>query len=327
MIQKGMELQDKLLYIRMRHWNDINIEKTRWVESVSDHRLNSALLPLMALSSYDPSIRGLVINIVESVEKERRKLKAQSDDGVIVNVLWEKISENLWGVHNGLYYVGGEKETEGNSEDDYDEDSPAVVKPLAVSNLAETLKISTKTLRKILTSLNITPENTPGRVRIGKHTYRPIFFNSLKLEKRLKEFVVDYEKGKLNEICVPDVPHVPSQKPIPPPLTDSGSSEKSVSDREKGVPDGTTGTSGTKPMAESVDDELTQKLCQELSPDRGYNLDRVRSILLREGLSERAAEKKILDLEVAQIIRFDDVKNVFLAKVKTSGNGFENKRE
>lgn len=195
MIQKGLELQDKLLYIRMKHWNDINIEKTRWVESVSDHRLNSALLPLMALSSFDASIGRLVKDIVQSVEKERRKLKAQSDDGVIVNILWEKVSEGLWNMHNGLCYVGGDKELEG-SEDDPVE----VVKPLTVSHIAESLKRTSKDVRKILTSLNIAPESVPDRIRVSKHVYRPIFFDLHKLEKRLKEFVVDYEKDELKAV-------------------------------------------------------------------------------------------------------------------------------
>jgi hypothetical protein len=61
-------------------------------------------------------------------------------------------------------------------------------------------------------------------------------------------------------------------------------------------------------------DEITQKLCQELSPDKGLSLVRVKSILLYEGLSEPDAEKKILDLEQARIITVDDAKTVFLAK-------------
>jgi hypothetical protein len=70
----------------------------------------------------------------------------------------------------------------------------------------------------------------------------------------------------------------------------------------------------TPSQVESIEDELVQKLRQQLSPDRGYSLDRVRSILQQEGLSEQDAELKLLDLERAKIITIDDANTVFLTK-------------
>jgi hypothetical protein len=71
---------------------------------------------------------------------------------------------------------------------------------------------------------------------------------------------------------------------------------------------------GRPSQVEPVEDELVQKLRQELSPDRGYSLDRVRSILHQEGLSEQDSEKKILEWEAARVIGIDDLKNVFLIR-------------
>jgi hypothetical protein len=67
-------------------------------------------------------------------------------------------------------------------------------------------------------------------------------------------------------------------------------------------------------QVEPTEDELVQKLRQELSPDRGYSLDKVRSILQQKGLSEQDSEKKILEWEAARVIGIDDLKNVFLIR-------------
>jgi hypothetical protein len=71
-------------------------------------------------------------------------------------------------------------------------------------------------------------------------------------------------------------------------------------------------------QVEPVEDELVQRLRQELSPDRGYSLDRVKSILQQEGLSEQAADMKILEWEAARVIGIDDLKNVFLIRKEES---------
>lgn len=95
MIREGLEFQDKLLFIRLRYWNEIEIEKTTWIEGVTDHRLNSALLPIYAFRKFAPAVKDLISEVVGQVEKERKRLKAQSDDGVLINALWEKIDEGL----------------------------------------------------------------------------------------------------------------------------------------------------------------------------------------------------------------------------------------
>jgi len=61
-------------------------------------------------------------------------------------------------------------------------------------------------------------------------------------------------------------------------------------------------------------EEVVQKLRATLTLEKGYSFDKVKAILRHEGLSEWAAEKKILDLEQAHIITVDDMKTVFLVK-------------
>jgi len=241
MIRKGLELQDKLLYIRMKYWKEINIEKTLWIEGVSDPRLNSTLLPVMALAKFSERLKDIVKENIEPLEKARKKLKAQSEDGVIINALWEKIEADLWGIHNNLYYVGAEKQNYKGA----DGEALELIIPLTTTKLAESTKFSSKKVRKIITSLNIEPDNKPARFRVGRYSYRGIFFEPSKLEKRLREFVVDYEKFELYKVLglsVPDVPDVPH----------SPSGEDSTLTRfVKEAPEGKSGTCGTSGTQEN----------------------------------------------------------------------------
>ena len=238
-ILKGYDLQDKLLYIRLKYWDKIKIEKTLWVEKVSDHRLNSILLPIMALAKFDPGLKEIVSSNIATLHEARRRLKAQSDDGVMINVLWEKIESGLFGVHNTLYYLGAERE----SYKGIDDEELERITPLTTTLLGDSLKRSSRDVRKILTSLNLSPENAPSRFRVGKRSYRGIFFEPKKMEKRLREFVVAYENNELYKvlnISVPDVPDVP-QKPSG--LLDFASQHEKKPDAPVS---GTSGTSGTQ---------------------------------------------------------------------------------
>jgi len=196
-IKRGLDLQDKLLYLRLTLWDKFFIDKTLWVENVSDHRLNSTLLPAMALAEFDPSLKEIIVKNVLVLHEERRRLRAQSDDGMMVNFLWEKIETGLWGLHNGFYYVGSEKETYvGVDEEEYEK-----VIPLTTSKISELLgqKITSRSIRKNITGLNIDPENAPTRIRLSQKIFRPILFDVIKMEKRLREFVVEYQNNTLYE--------------------------------------------------------------------------------------------------------------------------------
>jgi hypothetical protein len=208
-IDEGMDLQEKLLYIRMRHWCEFEVRKSEWVPSVSDARLNSALLPILAMGAFDGSVAKIVEDIVAEIEKERRALKAQSDDGVMINAIWERISDGHFELHNKLFFVGDYDEDEtntntppgvcaGTSGTSGTESIRSVI-PATAKRLSVSLGFSVKTIQKILKSLNIRPEGAPVRARIGKYNVHPIFFDPQKLEKRLSEFVVDYQQGQLEE--------------------------------------------------------------------------------------------------------------------------------
>lgn len=214
-IKRGFDLQDKLLYLRLTLWDKVHIDKTLWIENVSDHRLNSTLLPIMALTKFDSSLKEIVAKNVLVLHEERRKLKAQSDDGMMINFLWEKIDANLWGLHNGLYYIGSEKEKYVGVDN---EESEMIV-PLTTGKVSELIgkSITSRLIRKILISLNIHPENAPTRIRLRKKIFRPIFFDVKRMEKRLREFVVEYENNNLFKklgITKPDKPRGDLEKYI-----------------------------------------------------------------------------------------------------------------
>jgi hypothetical protein len=246
MVQRGLELHDKLLYLRMKYWHLLEIDKTQWIDGVTDHRLNATLLPLLPLARFSPQIMSIVLENIEPVEKARRKLKAQSEDGVIINALWERIDDGLFGIHNGLFYIGRERER----QEGVDGEQLERVIPLTTSKLADVLKWSSKTIRKIVTSLNLAPEHVPPRFRVGRYSYRGIFYDPAKMEKRLRAFVVDYPPNTLSSTLttsVPDVPHVPH--------TPSGM-ENDIGSFLKDSPEGRRGTSGTSGTTDDVIDDL-----------------------------------------------------------------------
>ena len=87
---------------------------------------------------------------------------------------------------------------------------------LIASKIKERTGIEHKTIRKSLNSLNMTPGDAPERARIGKRSDRVIWFIPEKLEKHLREFVIDYEINQLYKdlgLPVPHVPDVPRSTP------------------------------------------------------------------------------------------------------------------
>ncbi len=105
--------------------------------------------------------------------------KATSEDGIMVNLLFERINEGFTGLYNGKTYVTAEDNT-----------------PLTVSKIAESLNWSSKEIRKVIKSLNLI-DNPPDRIKLDKKTYRPIFFQADRLEKRCRDFVIGYEQDAI----------------------------------------------------------------------------------------------------------------------------------
>jgi len=183
------------------------VDKSRWHRDLSDHRLNAALLPVYALCRFETSLEEIVDGLVKPIEREKRQIKASSMDGQIINFLWELIEDEdrLWGTHNGHYYFLKEHYVKL-------EDEQEVIKGLTTSAIKDGVGFSPKTIRKILDSLRIAPDEAPDKVRIGNRSVRAIWFDPFKFEKQLREFVPGYVPWRLYNhlgIGVPDVPDVP----------------------------------------------------------------------------------------------------------------------
>ncbi len=193
--EQGLILQNKLLYLRLRYWPEIVIDKRYWIEGLSDHRLNAALLPVIAISRFDPQIEQIIKETTGKVEAVKRRIKANSLDGQVVNLLWEKLEQGLYGTSNQMHYVLDQVITT-EAEDGRTEETPEA---LIVSRVKERLGLSFKVIRKTLDSLNVAPEDAPARAHVGKRRVRPIWFRPYQMEKQLREFVVDYEDWSLYE--------------------------------------------------------------------------------------------------------------------------------
>jgi hypothetical protein len=80
----------------MLYHNQVTIEKSSWIENLVDHRLIASLLPLIALSNYEPTLKTTITNTAKAVQRAKIEEKACSMDGSIINVLYEKISDGLF---------------------------------------------------------------------------------------------------------------------------------------------------------------------------------------------------------------------------------------
>jgi hypothetical protein len=202
MLKMGLELQDKLLWLRMKFYREVIIDKSTWLSGLSDPRLNASLLPLIALSKYEPSIYETIMKTAKDVERLKVEEKSTSEDGVVVNYLWEKIQEGLFECWNNPIFYVLEKRYVVHEKVGETEIEREIKVPLTTTVLAEHFKWTSTNTRKILHSLALCRQNISNFVKVGNKSYRAIFFEPSKLEKRLREFVVDYKPNSLMEVTL-----------------------------------------------------------------------------------------------------------------------------
>jgi len=199
-ILRGLDLQDKLLYLRLSLFKKVEINKSARINGVKDVRLTASVLPLLALEPFAPTMVKDLRSILVEIEKRRKEVKAQSRDGIIVNALWDRVSEGLFDEHNRVAYVGSRIEIEEKRDKQTASESNGVVVPLVTSELEEILKWKSRDIRSVVTSLQLCTEKPPQTARVDGKLYRPIWFSPSRLENRLEEFVVDYQQGELAQV-------------------------------------------------------------------------------------------------------------------------------
>jgi hypothetical protein len=188
MLRQGLDLQNKLLYLRMKYYRQVVIDKEAWLNDLCDHRLVASLLPLLALSKYEPSLKETITDTAKEVEKAKIEEKANSMDGQIVNFLWEKIDEGLFeNWRPNVFYVLESRKIEENNGSEEEHKTA-----LTTRHIADAFKWSPTSIRKTLSSLGICEKGLSNQVRVDGHNTRVIFFDPRRLEKRLREFVVNY---------------------------------------------------------------------------------------------------------------------------------------
>lgn len=192
-LEKGLKLQDRLLYLRLTNWDQVTIDKAARLPGIKDHRLTASVLPILALRDFAPGMVSNLEGILKVLARRRQEVRAASSDGIVINHLWEKLDAGLIGTWNGRLYVGGERVKDEKSKEE-------TIVPLQTSEMAEVLKWKASDIRRIISSLQVTPDTAPRHtVKLGGRVTRPIFFSPDKLEVLLADFVVDYETGLLGE--------------------------------------------------------------------------------------------------------------------------------
>jgi len=229
MLKEGLELQNMLFYLRLKYYKQFSIDKTLWLKGTSDPRLMASLLPLITLANFEPSIRETIQETISQIERLKVEQKANSEDGALINTLWEKgvfarYEGKIW---KDVFYFLNPDELKD------EEDEEKGFKPLTIKALSDEFKTSQRTIRKTLNSLNLCASGLPRVIRLGGKTYRVVFFNPTKLERRLREFVVNYEPHSLFEklgIPVTDVSLV-TDKTHSPLLSFSNHDSEELGDR------------------------------------------------------------------------------------------------
>lgn len=209
MIELGKEIQKVSLALRMKYYSTLEINKAFWLDT-SDARLNSALLPLAALSNIDPSISELLNKQLRKLERRKTQLKAESDDGLLTNFLFNKLQQEdgempLFEHYQGNAYYFLDKH-EIHTEKRFNEHTKETSEIeeeirtiLTTSNLQMSLGFnSSKGVRKKLDALLHT-EDLPVTYRPLWNTHKvakPVWFRIEPLTKLFREFVIDFDPEK-----------------------------------------------------------------------------------------------------------------------------------
>lgn len=240
-LAKGLELQDRLLYLRLTSWDQVKIDKAARLPGIKDHRLTASVLPVLALRELAPDMVSNLEGILKILARRRQEVRASSSDGIVVNHLWEKLDAGLVGAWNGRLYVGAERVKDEKSKEE-------TIAPLQTSEMADVLKWKASDIRRIISSLQVTPDAAPRHtVKLAGRVTRPIFFSPDKLEVLLADFVVDYQSGSLQEritespavtevtLVTDGTPLSPPAKQDPPREAGAATSATSVTEAEMGA--------------------------------------------------------------------------------------------
>jgi hypothetical protein len=191
MLEEGYELQNMMFYLRLKYYQKVTIDKRAWINEIDDPRLVSSLLPLLALSKFEPDIATTISTVVKDIAKLKVEQKSNSEDGMLLNALWEKgLFARYSGIPNNEHWFFEREVSDGEG---------VSVVPLTISALAEEFKSSSRNMRKALTSLNLCAAGLPKVIKVGSKTWRVVFFDPPRFEKRLREFVIDYKPYELYE--------------------------------------------------------------------------------------------------------------------------------
>jgi hypothetical protein len=248
MLKKGLELQNELLYLRMKFYRQVVIDKKAWIGDLSDHRLVASLLPLLALSAHEPSLRDTITQTAKEIEKAKIEEKANSMDGLIVNFLWEKISGRLFeNWRPNIFYVLDSRSVE--DENGVETEHKAAV---TTRHIADQFKWSPRSVRKTLASLGIAEKGMSNSIKVDGRAQRVIFFTPKRLEKRLREFVVGYKPHAVTQVTEVTVFMHSREK-----YSLLGHSEKEDEPHRKSV---TSVTSVTEPL---LNDDSSEKEAQQ----------------------------------------------------------------
>jgi hypothetical protein len=138
-----------------------------------------------------PEIKEDLIEVLLELERMRREVRAQSDDGTIVNLLWEKFMEGLYSQRNGNYFVLSERVKDPTTKE-------LKEIPLQTSEVKDLLGWTSRKVRFVIHSLQLVDGTDPPKLLRLDRVYRPIYFTPKRLITRAEDFDPDFPESVKN---------------------------------------------------------------------------------------------------------------------------------
>jgi len=212
-IEKGRQLQRKLLLFRLRHIKG-EMPTQLILPNISSFRVRESLLIIQGLKDEDPALMPRVERLAKDLQERIIKERSASPEGLILNIVYNTLFDERTHleVHGLGYIVVTEVKKKKNpidpiEEDPRTEDSQEEINyyPLTLKKISQSLgeAFSPSVIAKMWRGLN---QDTVSLKKINNRSYRGVVLvkNVKRLDRIFPKYVVDYERPSVFKIQLGD---------------------------------------------------------------------------------------------------------------------------
>ena len=195
-LQKGKQLQRKLLLFRLRHL-DGKMPTQLLIPDVSSFRVREALLIVQGLKDEDPELFNNTVKLAEVMQERIIKERAASPEGLMLNIVYEWLTDErtCLEVHGIGYIVVQERETKNDIGE-----RTTYRTPLKLSSISESLRgaFTPSQIAKMWRGMN--QDTVFCRINGKRNRGILLIKNLQRLTKIFPKYVPDFEIPKVIEL-------------------------------------------------------------------------------------------------------------------------------